>query len=167
MTKTLFVIACAVLVAACSESARISQLSPLAPTPVVPVATAPPPPSIHVFQQPYTELTIGSTVQRKVDRSANPDCIGVPGFGCQYFRITPDRDGVLDVELTWVPETQPSQGLDLTHESATGGQVWADFFDPPKVYLTSHVKAGESSQITVWYTFPGVEFSLQALLHPN
>ena len=162
MTKILFAIACAVLVAAC-DSARIARMSPLAPTPV---ATAPPPPSVYMFQQPYTELTIGSTVHRKVDQSANPDCIGVPGFGCQYFRITPDRDGVLDVELTLVRETQPNQGLDLTLESATGGQVWADF-DPAKAYLTSRVKAGETSQITVWYTFPGAEFSLQTRLQPH
>ena len=165
MTKTLFVIACAVLVSACSDFARVSRLSPLAPTPVVPVTTAPPPP-VFRFQEPYTELTIGSTIQRKVDQSSNPDCIGVPGFGCQYFRITPDRDGLLDVEVTWVLETQPNQGLDLTLESTNGGQVWADF-DPAKAYLTSRVKAGETSQITVWYTFPGLEFSVQTHLQPN
>jgi hypothetical protein len=165
MTKPLFVVACAVLVVACGDFARISRLSPAAPTSVVPGATTPGPPAV-TFQQPYTELTIGSTVQRTVDRSANPECIGVPGFGCQYFRITPDRDGVLNLELTWVRETQPNQGLDLTLDSATGRQVWADFY-PPKVFLTSPVKAGETSQITVWYTFPGVEFALQSVLHPN
>lgn len=160
MTKTLFVIACAVLVAACSDIARVS---PLAPTPV---ATAPPPPPVFRFAEPYTQLIVGSTFQRTVDKSANPDCPEFPGFGCQYFRVTPDRDGELDVEVTWVAETQPGQGLDLTLESANGGQVWADYF-PPKVYLTSHVKAGETSQITVWYTFPGLEFSVKTHLQPN
>jgi hypothetical protein len=119
-----------------------------------------------VFLEPYTQLIVGSTIQRKVDRGANPDCIGDPGYGCQYFRITPDRDGTLDVLLTWVLETQPSQALDLTHESATG-QLWADFYPPATGRFTSRVKAGETSQITVWYTFPGVEFSLQTTLQPN
>lgn len=169
MTRTLFVIACAVLATACNDFARISQLSPLAPTlvatvPPPPVATAPPP---SVFQEPYTQLIVGSTFQRKVDRSANPDCIGVPGFGCQYFRITPERDGQLDVEVKWVLETQPNQALDLTLESATT-QVWADFPPPmATAFLTGRVKAGETSQITVWYTFPGLEFTLRTALHPN
>ena len=158
MTKILFVIACTVLVAACSDIARVSPLSP------TPVATAPPPPPVFRFEEPYTQLIIGSTFHGKVDKSANPECY--PGFGCQYFRVTPDRDGLLDVEVTWVFETQPNQGLDLTLESANGGQVWADYY-PPKVFLTSHVKAGETSQITVWYTFPGLEFSVQTHLHPN
>ena len=118
MTKTLFVIACAVLVAACSDAARIS---PLAPTPVVAVATALPPPPVFRFEEPYTQLIIGSTLQRKVDKSANPECSG-PGFGCQYLRVTPDRDGLLDVEVTWVPETQPSQGLDLTLRARTAAR---------------------------------------------
>lgn len=165
MTKILFVIACAVLAAACGDPAR---MSPVSPTPVVAVATPPPPPAVNPFQDPYTELTIGSTVQRKVDRSANPECIGVPGFGCQYFRITPDRDGLLDVELTWKPETQPSQTLDLSHRSATDEQ-WADYPSAlaATAHLTSRVKAGETSEITVWYTFPGVEFSLQTRLQPD
>ena len=159
MTKILLVIGCAALLAACDDIAR---KSPVSPTAVVPVATVPPPP---VFLEPYTLLIVGSTFQRKVDQSANPECY--PGFGCQYFRITPDRDGELDVEVTWVHETQPYQGLDLTHESFTG-QVWADGFGPgPKAFLTSAVKAGETSQITVWYTFPGLEFTLRTTLHPN
>jgi hypothetical protein len=169
MIKTLFVIACAVLAAACSDFARTSPLSPTAlPSPPnVPVATPPPPPGVYVFQQPYTEMTIGTTVQRTVDRSANPDCVGVPGYGCQYFRITPESDGVLNLDLTWVLETQPHQVLDLTLESGTTGQVWADFFEASATYLTTRVKAGETAQITVWYTFPGIEFSLQSVLHPN
>ena len=162
MTKPLFVIACAVLVAGCSEAAR---MSPLSPTPVVPVAAAPPRPA-DPFQEPYTQVTIGSTVQRKVDGSANPECIGVPGYGCQYFRITPDRDGMLDVELNWALETQPGQTLDLSYESATG-QLWASYFPPTKGRFMTQVKAGETSQITVWYTFPGVEFTLQTALGPH
>ena len=164
MKKVLFSIGCAALLIACDGAAR---MSPVAPTAVVPVATAPPLPPAPVFQQPYTEVIIGSTVQRKVNQSANPECIGVPGFGCQYFRITPDRDGMLRVALTWVLETQPGQGLDLTHESATG-QIWADYPAPvATAHLTGHVKAGETSQITVWYTFPGLEFTLQTTLGPH
>ena len=161
MTKNLFVIACVVLVSACSDAARIS---PLSPTPAVAVATAPPPPPVFRFEEPYTQLIIGSTLQRKVDKSANPACYSP--FGCQYFRVTPDRDGTLDVLLTWVLETQPGQVLDLSHESTTG-QLWADFYPPTTGRFTSRVKAGETSQITVWYTLPGVDFSLQALLQPN
>lgn len=162
MSKILLVVGCAALLAACDGAVR---MSPLSPTPVVPVATIPTSP---VFLEPYTQLIVGSTFHRKVDSSANPDCIGVPGFGCQYFRITPERDGTLDIEVTWVLETQPGQGLDLTHESVTG-EVWADGYGPgPKTYLRSVVvKAGETSQITVWYTFPGIEFTLQTTLHPN
>ena len=159
MTKILLVIGCAALLAACDDIARTS---PLSPTAVVPVATFPPP----VFLEPYTQLIVGSTFQRRVDRSANPDCIGVPGFGCQYFRITPERDGVVSVEVTWIPETQPHQGLDLTLDSSTG-QVWADFFGGAVTSLTSLVRAGETSQITVWYTFPGLEFTLRTSLDPK
>ncbi len=166
MTKPLFVIACAVLVTGCSDFARVTEPSPLALTPV-PVATPPSPPPVFRFEEPYTQLIIGSTFQRTVDKSANPDCIGVPGFGCQYFRVTPDRDGVLDVVVTWVRETQPNQGLDLTLESLTTGQVWADIFGGASTNLRSRVKAGETLQITVWYTFPGIEFSLRTQLEPN
>lgn len=158
-----FAIACALLAAACSD---VTRKSPLAPTPVAKIYTPPPPPAVTPLQQPYTELTIGTTVERTVDRDSNPECF--PGFGCQYFRLTPMQDGQLEVDLIWKPETQPSQTLDLSHRSATGEQ-WADY--PPAVaataHLTSRVKAGETSEITVWYTFPGVEFSLQTRLQPN
>ena len=90
-----------------------------------------------------------------------------PDLGARYFRITPDRDGMLDVEVTWVPETQPNQGLDLTLESSTTGQVWAWVFGASATSLKTRVKAGETAQITVWYTFPGIEFSLRTLLEPN
>ena len=168
MTKTLFVIACALPMAACNDFARISRMSPLAPTPVVAVAT---PPTVYPFQypfqEPFTELSVGSSIQRKVDEAANPECLGVPGFGCQYFRIMPDREGMLDVEVKWVPETQPNQGLDLSIESSASGQVWANISGVARTLLSTRVKAGETSQITVWYTFPGLEFSLQAVLRPN
>ena len=165
MTKILFAIASAALVAACGDA----WMSPTSPTLVTPVATAAPfpnPPLPPVFLQPFTELVAGSTIQRKVDGGSNPDCPGFPGFGCQYFRITPDRDGTLAIELTWVLETQPGQRLDVSHESAAGYRD-GDFHPPATERLTSRVKAGEMSQITVWYTFPGVEFSLRTSLQPN
>lgn len=163
MTKILSVITCAALVAACSD---IPRRSPLAPTPVVAISTPPPPPPPLVYGEPYSELTIGTTILRTVDRDSNPVCF--PGFGCQYFRVTPTQDGELEIDLTWKPETQPSQSLDLSHRSATGEQ-WADY--PTAVaataHLTSRVKAGETSEITVWYTFPGLEFTLQTRLLPD
>lgn len=163
MTKVLMVIGCAALVAACDGAVR---MSPLSPTPVVAVATTPPSPD-DLFREPYTQLIVGSTFQRTVDQSANPDCGGDPGFRCQYFRVTPERDGMLDIELSWVAESQPGQGLDLTHESVTD-QIWAEGYGPgPNVYLKSAVKAGEVSQITVWYTLPGLEFTLRTTLRPN
>jgi hypothetical protein len=165
MTRILLVIGSAALLAACDGAAR---MSPISPTQAIPVATVPPPtpPPAPVFLEPYTQLTVGSTFARTVDRSANPECIGVPGFGCQYFRIMPDRDGTLEVEVNWVIATQPDQGLDLSLESARG-QVWADGFGNGQTSLRSFVKAGETSQITVWYTFPGVEFTLQTALQPS
>lgn len=167
MTKILFVIACAALVAACSDFARVSRMSPLAPTPVA-ATPPPPPPPPRVFEPSYTELIAGTTIQRTVDESSNPRCYEhYDGLGCQYFRITPDRDGVLEVELTWVTATQPGQGLDLTRESARGQEEWADVYPPDMVRLRSQVKAGETSQLTVWYTKPGLEFSLRTALQPS
>ena len=75
---------------------------------------------------------------------------------------------MLEVELTWMPETQPSQALDLSHRSADGRAVGR--LSPAvaaAAHLTNRVKAGETSQITVWYTFPGLEFSLQTRLQPD
>lgn len=165
MTKVVLAIACAALVADCGESP--ARMSPLSPTPVIPIATAPPPPPyVPFFYQPFTEVAAGTLIQRKVDDSSNPECPGLPGFGCHYFRITPDRDGTLDIELTWVLESQPGQRLDLSHASAIGERD-GDFQPPATERMTSRVKAGETSQITVWYTFPGVEFSLRTLLQPD
>lgn len=160
MHKQLLSITClALLATACSTA------NPVSPTPqiTIPVVTPAPPP--FAFVQSFTELTVGGKIHRKVGTgTGNPECVDLPGWGCHYFRITPASDGVLEVMLTWVLETQPSQPLDLSSADSRGTSSWSTYGPGPKDVLSLPVKSGSTYQMTVWYTFPGVEFEISASL---
>ena len=117
----------------------------------------------------FREITIGQTVNGVVP-PAVPECVGLPGWPCLYFRLVPPSDGRLTVELRYKPDTQPPgrgglQGLDVSVTSASGGEVWADVFNPDGVTSASlNVTADVIFQITLWYTFPGLQYELQTTL---
>ena len=159
MKRLLIVLGCCVITTACEGA------NPMAPSPVttgnpLPPVSAPPPGPPVAFLQPFTELQVGSTLGRTVLSDANPDCPGLPGWGCQFFRVTPMADGLLTVAVDWEVETQPHQGLDLSIEYADGNSHWADMPYPGVLDVQGRVQAGRTDQITVWYTFPGVTFEL-------
>jgi len=147
-------------------STACSQASPVFPSPQITTPTISPAPAApFAFAQPFTLLTIGGQVHRKVGSGAeNPDCVDFPGWGCHYFRITPSTDGVLEVVLTWLLESQPSQPLDLSSTDSRGGTAWSNYGPGSRGALSIPVKAGSTYQMTVWYTFPGVEFEIGASL---
>lgn len=166
MTKHVLAIGCMMLL-----STACSQQNPFSPTLAVPNSSSTPPPTPAPprlgFAEPFTELTVGSTLHRRVGSAAeNPECVDFPGWGCHYFRITPTRDGLIETHLTWVLATQPNQVLDMSITDANGLSSWAnlDLNAGPLSVATLDAKAGHTYQVTIWYTFPGVEFDLQALL---
>ena len=111
----------------------------------------------------YTEITVGQPFTGLV--AANPtECVGLGGWPCQYFRLTAPRDGTMVVELNYKPDTQPAQGVDVSINDPLGRETWADYFQPPVVRARVSVTAGTVYQITLWYTFPGLEFELQTSL---
>ncbi len=147
-------------------STACSHANPVFPSPSQVVAlTAPAPRAPFAFAQPFTELTVGGNVHRKVGAGAqNPECVDFPGWGCHYFRVSPSSDGLLVVQLTWLLESQPGQGLDLSSTDSSGGTIWSNYGPGPRDVLSIPVKAGSTYQMTVWYTFPGVEFEIGASL---
>ena len=154
------VLSSALLTLACSnEGGRL--VAPTLPTPV-----PAPAPAAFAFAEPYTPLAIGQVVTRHVGDD-NPMCVDLPGWHCHYFRITAPSDGKLDVMLTWVLETQPFQPLDMSLRDSRGGEAWSDYGPGSQSRLRAEVKAGSMHQITVWYTFPGVEFALRSSFEPN
>jgi hypothetical protein len=74
------------------------------------------------------------------------------------------------VELRYRPETQPTgffglQGVDVSVVDASGREVWADFFSPSGVTSARlDVTGGVIYQITLWYTYPMLEYELQTTL---
>jgi hypothetical protein len=164
MTRLLFALGCSALLAGCDGTLPTSPSRLPLGTP--PIAGKPLPPPF-AFKEPFTLLTIGASIERTVVKEANPDCPDVPGFGCQFFRVVPEADGNLDIDVSWVLESQPNQGLDLTIEDEDGTQFWANEFRPGHVGVYGPVLAGATYQVTVWYTFPGLEFALGSSLVPR
>ncbi len=145
---------------ACDNAVPV--MNPVAPTGVV---SASPPPSSPTpacpsslssfpadpFSERYTWTTVGQAVSGRF-AAADPPC---DGFHCQYFRLTPPTDGMLDVEMTYSLGTA-RQVLDLSLSDPQSRIWWAPLCVP--------VSAGTTYQITVWYGTPGVEFELRASL---
>ena len=169
MRKLLLSVGCAVLVAACDLPTSPTLVRLPASTPLPPPVASPLP--ANVFGEPFTALTPGATVRRVVSSAAggadNPHCPDLPGWGCQFFRVTSDVRGRLDVTLTWVLETQPNQGLDLSLDRDRGGAIWSDRGPGSSQVLSVGIDAGEMYQLVVWYTFPGLEFELRTSFSPS
>ena len=91
----------------------------------------------------------------------------VAGMALPVFRLTAPSDGTMVVELNYKPNTQPGQGVDVTIDDPLGRETWADYFQPPVVRARVSVTAGTVYQITLWYTFSGLEFELQTSLQPG
>lgn len=148
------------LATACSGGSR--SVLPTAPSPVP--AQAPTPPAPFAFAVPYTEITVGDVVTRH-ETSDDPTCDQLPGWHCQFLRMTAPSDGLFGVLVTYSVRAQP---LDLSLLDSRSGSVWAQTAGPgPRVALTARVKAGTTYQLTVWYTTPGMEFELQSSLEPE
>jgi hypothetical protein len=118
----------------------------------------------------FEEITLGQTAT-KVVPSSPPPCVGGPEWPCQYFRFTAPRDGRVTVELRYKPETQPPgrfgpQGVDISVlDSSSGGEVWADVGTADFTRARLDVKESVVYQITLWYTYPRLEYELQTTLN--
>jgi hypothetical protein len=180
MRTLLLCFGCAVLLAACDTPTSPSSLRRPRSEPSVakPSPPASPAPSLwpsYGFGEPFTVLTPGASVRRRVEghpgSNENPQCVDptLPGWGCQFFRVTPSFDGTLDLTLTWVLETQPNQGLDLSLDDDQRRSWWSDRGPGPSPtqLLSLPLDAGETYQITIWYTFRGVEFELRTGFTPR
>ena len=155
------VVCYAFIASGCSDVGR-----PVFPTAPSPVPAPAPAPARFAFAEPYTPLAITDVVTRHVGDD-NPMCVELPGWHCHYFRITAPSDGRLDIMLTWVLETQPNQPLDLSLMDSQGADAWSDYGPGPQGRLRAVVKAGSTYQLTVWYTFSGVEFELRSSFESN
>jgi hypothetical protein len=164
MHKTFLAIGCVAFV-----SIGCSQSNPIVPSPQISTpAPVPAPPTAFAFAQPFTELPVGATIHRQVKTfEENSECVDLAGWGCHYFRVTPPRNGQLVVLLTWLRESQPNQPLDLSITDSNGATAWADYGPGASGLLRIPVKADRTYQLTVWYTFRGVEFEIGTSLESN
>jgi hypothetical protein len=138
---------------------------PILPTAPSQVPAAAPAPAFG-FSEPYTPISVGDVITRRAG-TGDSECVDLPGWYCHYFRLTAPSDGRIDILLKWVLETQPTQPLDLSLTSSSGGTFWSEYGPGPQDRLRVSVTAGSIHQITVWYTFPGVEFELRSSLELN
>jgi hypothetical protein len=156
------VIVLAVLAAACSSHDHGFQLPTAATPPATGTAPSPlPAPQPPVFPPNIetTSIAIGETFVRTIGDSPS-ECFDFRGWPCQYFEFTAPRSGTIVVQLTFVPGTQPGgQGIDISMRGE--GERWAQFYDHSSARLTSPVTAGVSYTITLWYTFPRLEYTLR------
>lgn len=144
------IVGLALFIAGCGGDDR--TLIPTAPSQPVP------PPAPFSFSEPYTQLTIGEVVMRRV-AADDPPC---DQWHCQYFRITAPTDGSLEVALTY------SEGnLDVFVHDPRGSQFWDPRPVRGNVRVSLPTKAGATYQIGVLeYEKPGVEFELLTTLRP-
>lgn len=157
------------MTAACDGDASRRFILPTASTPVptsVPTEPLPrPAPPRRPLAEDYTSITVGEPVRRVIEDP--PECLEEPGWPCQYFRLVAPENGILTVELTYQPASQPGQGVDLTVDDTVGRRTWAQYFAPPTVRVTAPVEADQLYQITLWYTFAKLDFELQTSLQPR
>ena len=171
MTRLLSQAVCVCLLTVACEKATPDFVLPTAPssaTPAAAPAPAPAPPPGPFSPNEFTEITVGQPFTGQVPAEP-PQCDGVPGWPCQYFRFTAPSDGTIVVELNYQPNTQPGgQGVDVSIYDLLGRrEAWADYFQPPVVRARLSVTAGNVYQISLWYTFPGLKFELQSSLQPR
>ena len=156
----LLVVAASLVIAACDQGR--SFLFPTTATPTTATVPAPPPaprPSLEV-----TSIRVGDLVSQTIGDSP-PECTGLPGWPCQYFGFTASRNGTVAIELRYDTATQPPgkvgpQGVDISLASPQG-EPWADFSDLTTTRLTTRLTEGTDYVITLWYTFPRLQYTLQ------
>jgi hypothetical protein len=174
--SALFLIVAALLNAACDTRARTGAIFPMAPTqattrvtpvtpatpvaPVTPVAPyVPRPPGISDL----TSIAVGEVLHRTIGGSP-PECVEFRGWPCQYFTLVAPRSGIAIVELRYEPETQPPgrsgpQGVDISLND-----IWAEYGDRNLTLLTVRVTEGIEYTITLWYTFPRLDYELRVTM---
>ena len=159
------VVAAALLVGACDTHDRSFRI-PTTPTATQATPATPAPPAAPPRFDPNIEVTsiaVGEVVNRTIGDSP-PECVDFRGWPCQYFQLTAPRSGTLVVELTYVPDTQPSgrtryQGVDISLLGGTFGERWAEFGNETTTRLTARVTGD-----TVYPDHPLVYVS-EAVLH--
>src|SRR5262245_41764465 len=160
----------AVLMFVACDSDRGQFRLPTTPTPIGatnPPAPQPAPLPPRPTLDPHVEVTsiaIGDVVARTIG-STVPECSGDPGWPCQYFSVTPERDGIVNVDLEYEPETQPPgrtiyQLVDVSVAAGTS-EVWANSSTYHSTHATVRVVAQVEYRITLWYTFPGLKYTLR------
>jgi hypothetical protein len=144
----------------------------------LPLSTSPgeatAPPVIVVQPQPrqfppfeITTIAVGDVISRtNIDA---PECIRSDRWPCLYFRLVAPGTGTLEVTLTYIWGTQGSQSVDVSlREVGTFSDVWAQAFSETGLRrdaaLSAPVLEGRTYDITLWYTFPNLEYELQTSL---
>jgi hypothetical protein len=158
-TITLPVAVVALFLSGCSRE-HTGLPVPSGPSPVPAPAPAPPqpPPPGSRFSKVYSEVTVGQVVQGAPTPN-DPECVDVPGFTCQHFRVTAEADGTLTVVMTYSLGAV-KQVLDLSLMTTEGWTSWASHDA-----LAVQVTRGQAYEITVWYLTPGVTFELRTMLN--
>jgi hypothetical protein len=151
-----------------SASTPAPAPAPPPPAPAPPPAFAPPPPLPREFP-PFdiTSIAVGDVISRTNGEA--PECLGEPSWPCLYFRVVAPGTGTLEVALSYAWGTQGNQGVDVTlREAGKSGELWAQSYSPtgPRWHttLTAPVIAGRTYDITLWYTFPNLEYELRTSL---
>ena len=115
---------------------------------------------------PYaiTSIEVGEVISRIIDNP--PECIDESRWPCVYFRLVAPSAGTLEVVLTYKTGTQGSQAVDVTvRKVGTSRYVWAQANARSGVEwhtdLTAPVTAGVSYDLTLWYTFPNLQYELR------
>jgi hypothetical protein len=134
---------------------------PSTPSPTPSPTPAPAPPQLPTgsrFSEVYSEVAVGQVVHG-APTPHDPECVDVPGFTCQHFRVTPAADGTLAVVMI-VSLGVATQVLDLSVMTAEGSTSWSQHYT-----VEEPVTHGKTYEITVWYLTPGVEFELRTSLN--
>jgi hypothetical protein len=107
------------------------------------------------FAETFTQIELGEVVHRLV-AADSPECVELPGWKCQYFRVTVPNSGMLMVDMTFSLGGVTTQGLDLSLADSQGSKSWHPVVAP--------VKTGTTYEITLWYVTPGVQFEFRTSL---
>jgi hypothetical protein len=136
------------------------------PTAPTPGATAVPLPTPSPSPQPPlgSHIEVGEVITSRVT-SDDPLCGHNTPFPCRYYRLTPARDGVLQVTLAWNPQLVDDYPLDMSVIDPQGKDWAATVVGRAQRGVSVRVTAGASYVIEIWsFLSPGVEFELRSSL---
>ena len=160
------------MVACDGRTSRPYLVNPLTPSVSTP-APAPAPPPVFVPPLPrefppfeITTIAVGEITRTNRDA---PECLGYLGWPCLYFRFAAPLSGTLEVELSYAWGSQGNQGVDVSlREAGTFPELWAQSSSATgsrwHTTLTAPVVEGKTYDITLWYTFPNLEYQLRTAL---